>query len=335
MGALLVEPEPSQNVPTSITQSDSYLLVITHIKFDQEVSQRTGTINQGCGRDMPCDPIVQAPLCTAADTEPAPYESFRLYSYIELGQEVGNTMPIEPVYKDPTKQDMKLINGQYLPSISLRQHSYAILRIVSASGGGQLDLSWDGDTGACVMHVIAYDGVYLTTKLPKQSVKLVEGSRADVEVMCTETGTFYLYDGASSANLMTVDVIPSDTIKPPVTNAELAAINRPFYLADLMSNEIHIDSYYSMHSWRNGLNHSICGHWLGSGYNCSALEPMGTGEPNASSEVCPFNQFEGSRGLNPVNYTAHYKLVTSVNAVNEWTIYGMGNDQHPVCVLLL
>lgn len=329
VGALLVQPTPSQNIPSSITHSDSFLLVITHIKFDQEVSARNGKLNQGCGNDTPCDPVVQAPMCTVQDTEPAPYESFRIYSYLELGAEVGNTMEVKLQLQDENVQDMKLVNGQYIPSLSVTQDSAFILRVVSASGGGQLDIAINS-SDICSMFVIAYDGVYLDAKLPKDVVRLVEGSRADIEVLCTQSGLFEVYDLSAKMQLMTLQVSRGSVHKPTVTNSELAAIVKPPYLQDLMGSNVHIDSYYSMHTWRNGLNHSICGHWLGSGYNCSDIQPMGSEEPNASSTVCPFNQFEGERGLNPENYTRVYKLVTPMNGVNEWTIFGMGNDQHPV-----
>jgi hypothetical protein len=330
VGALLVEPKPSQNIPLSITQADSYLLVITHIKFDQEVSARSGKLNQGCGNDTPCDPVVQAPMCSAADTAPAPYESFRIYSYLELGVDVGNTMEIDYQLTDESIQDMKLVNGQYMPTLSITQDSAVIIRVVSASGGGQLDIAVNS-SGVCWMNVIAYDGVYLDAKLHKEVVRLVEGSRADIEIFCTASGTFNVYDLSAKMELFSLYVTHSSSDhKPRVTDSELAAIVKPLYLQDLMGADVHIDSYYSMHTWRNGLNHSICGHWLGSGYNCSSIQPMGSEEPNASSTVCPFNQFEGERGLNPENYTRVYKLVTPVNAVNEWTIFGMGNDQHPV-----
>lgn len=333
VGALLVESKPSQNIPLSITQADSYLLVITHIKFDQEVSPRNGKLNQGCGNDTPCDPVVQAPLCTAADVEPAPYESFRIYSYLELGAEVGNTMEIDYKLADASIKDMKLVNGQFIPTLSITQDSAAILRVISASGGGQLDIVVNS-SGVCDMYVIAYDGVYLDAKLHKEVVRLVEGSRADIEILCTHPGIFNVYDLSARMELFSLQVAPGSEHKPLVTDSELAAIVKPSYLQDLMGSDVQVDSYYSMHTWRNGLNHSICGHWLGSGYNCSSIQPMGTEEPNASSTVCPFNQFEGERGLNPENYTRVYKLVTPLNAVNEWTIFGMGNDQHPVSIMI-
>ena len=329
VGALIVEPLPSQNIPASITDADQYIMVLTHLKFDQEVSTRTGEINQGCGRDFYCDPVVEAPLCTGEETEASPYESFRIYSYLELGVDSGNDMEINEQFVDPSIQDMILVNGQFIPTVKLVVGSAAVFRMVSATGGGMLVLHLQ-EPLACSISIIAYDGVYMKTALRKETIALVEGSRADVQIMCHRAGMFSLYN-RNKTEVLVVEVHPFGETKPKVTDEELAAIVQPSYLDDLME-DVEIDSYYSVHTWRNGLNHSICGHWLGAGYNCSALEPTGPEIPNATSVECPFSQFSGSRGLNPANYTAAHKLVTPVNAINEWTIYGMGNDQHPIHV---
>jgi len=331
VGAIIVEPTPAQNIPLSITEADEYLLVISRLKFDQEVSSRTGEVNQGCGRDFYCDPLVEAPLCTGEETEPSPYESFRIYSYTELGVETGNQMDVNPVLINESIQDMHLVNGQFRPTLRhMVRGSPAILRIVHASGGGQLALSIRED--GCVMEVIAYDGVYLDSLLPMDTVYLVEASRADIQVVCYAPGVFTVqHHGDDAAGvLFYLNVSSTGQIKPMVTNADLGNILRPWYLQDLTGSEVPVDSFYSLHTWRNGLNHSICGHWMGAGYNCSGVKPWGTGDPNTSSTVCPFSQFSGERGLNPANYTTANKLVTPQGAVNQWAIYGMGNDQHPM-----
>jgi FtsP/CotA-like multicopper oxidase with cupredoxin domain len=329
VGALLVLPLPGA-VPASIAEADSFVMVITHIKFDQSVDSRSGRVSQGCGRDQYCDPVVEAPLCTGEETEPAAYQSFRIYSYLELGADVGNDMDVDEEFVDESILDMLLINGQYVPSVALTQGSNAIFRFVSATGGGLLYLSLR-QPRACSLQVIAYDGVYLDAALEVEHVALLEGSRADVQVTCHRAGTFALTMGNHTDVLLLV-VAPHGHQQPAVTDAELRGIVRPFYLSGLMGADTQVDSYYSVHTWRNGLNHSVCGHWLGSGHNCSQLQPMGAEEPNASSTACPFGQFSGSRGSDPANYTAAHKLVTALNATNEWVIYGMGSDPHPIHV---
>jgi hypothetical protein len=127
---------------------------------------------------------------------------------------------------------------------------------------------------------------------------------------------------ATTATTTTTTIV---TKKSPVTSAELSEIIRPYYLQDL-TGDIDIDSYYSIHIWRKHFDPSICGAWLGVGSDCSGLQPMGSNSPHPSSTVCPFSQFTGARGTDPKSYTDAYKLVTPLNAVNEWTIFGMVID---------
>jgi hypothetical protein len=59
---------------------------------------------------------------------------------------------------------------------------------------------------------------------------------------------------------------------------------------------------------------------------------MGSEKLSTSSQICPFAHFRGSRGTDPAVYEADWKLMTPVNAIDEWILYGMGNDQHSIHV---
>lgn len=320
LGALEIKPIPSQNIPESITSADSHLIVLTHIKFNQELGADSGLVNQGCGPSFTCDPYVQAPLCTGYETE-SDFSYFRQYSYIELGRTLGSTMAVNEVFTDPDVQDMQLVNGMYKPTVQLVQGSHSIFRIIVASGGGRLYLTIKEGSGTCSMSVIAYDGVYLDALESKDTIGLVEASRADVQISCSQEGMFTLT--SEGADIMYLSVSAVGTQTTGVTDDDLGGFVRPYYLQDLMGDDVKIDSHYSMHIWRKGFDSSVCGAWLGAGSDCSGLSPMGSGNPDPSSTVCPFGQFVGPRGSNPEAYTDAYKLVTPVNAINEWTIYGM------------
>jgi FtsP/CotA-like multicopper oxidase with cupredoxin domain len=71
-GALIVKPATVDNIPSSITNADSFLLVVTNLIFAQEADN--GVVTQGCGDGWVCDAVSQAPLCYGGN-----YPSFRLF----------------------------------------------------------------------------------------------------------------------------------------------------------------------------------------------------------------------------------------------------------------
>ena len=65
---------------------------------------------------------------------------------------------------------------------------------------------------------------------------------------------------------------------------------------------------------------------MGVGTNCSARGAEAAESPN----LCNYSQFSGSLGTDPKTYTSRGKLVTWVNAINEWEIYGEDSfELHP------
>ncbi|CAE7661735.1 unnamed protein product, partial [Symbiodinium microadriaticum] len=230
VGALLVEPDASNspNVPESLLQANSKLLVVTKLVLGQEVFG--GEVSQGCGEGWACDPTSQGPLCTGAE-DSSPFNPFRLYSLQELSAAAGSTMAINPQLVDTTDTDLNLVNGQYRPVIRLALSSPSVFRIVHAAGGGPLQLSLS-DKVACVMAVLAWDGVYLDARLPQTELHIVAAARVDIEVTCKEEGLFSM-DTNDHSIVWYMYVNASTEVKASVTDEDLAGIIRPWYLQDL------------------------------------------------------------------------------------------------------
>jgi FtsP/CotA-like multicopper oxidase with cupredoxin domain len=64
VGAMIVEPDvgSAQNIPASLTNADSTVLVISKLMLGQETAD--GEVTQGCGLGWTCDADSQGPLCT-------------------------------------------------------------------------------------------------------------------------------------------------------------------------------------------------------------------------------------------------------------------------------
>jgi hypothetical protein len=252
--------------------SVSYLLLYNcdlydvRLKLDQTVDSTTHELNQGCGLNWTCDSYVQAPMCDPEDQDASPYESFRVYSYHELSRDTGSTMDVNAELVDPTVQDMRLVNGQYQPVIQdLKASVPVILRVVAALGGGLVTITPPQN---CSMTIIAYDGVYLRAGLATAAVMLVEGGRADVQVVCTSPGRHDLQTSDGTV-LLTLNVTTlqsqsgsSQGVNVTVTDQDLADITRPSYLEDLQGLTTSVDSRYSVAFWQNTFNNSKCGTFI-------------------------------------------------------------------------
>jgi hypothetical protein len=124
---------------------------------------------------------------------------------------------------------------------------------------------------------------------------------------------------------MTVLVFNSEgsTVKNSVTDAELGAIVRPWYLSNLTGSDIIPDTTYEVSINNDFRNSSICGFVLGVGTNC-------TNHDTKSSSNCYYSQFGGQKGTSPTTYINANKLVTFKGAINEWKLYGQGSPYHPL-----
>ncbi|CEG49379.1 hypothetical protein F443_06937 [Plasmopara halstedii] len=91
-------------------------------------------------------------------------------------------------------------NGQYLPKLNFVAGEYKRMRLINAIANNVAELVTTYGSG-CMLEVIAMDGIYYTRPKAKEVIVLPPGGRADVAIICTEIGTFYLEtDCASSRN---------------------------------------------------------------------------------------------------------------------------------------
>ena len=280
VGALVVDPaaDGSDSLPASLSPASSsyssHVLVITKLMLEQEVSE--GEVTQGCAEDWACDADEQAPLCTGSESF-SPFNPFRIYSLQELAEATGSNMDMDIQLEDSSDQDLNLVNGLHAPLQNLTTNAASVLRIVHAAGGGPLYLTVQPDSQGvppCSLTVLAWDGVYLQERLPQDTVSLVAASRVDVEVNCSVSGLHALVAGPSGNTLLylySTDDSAFAATHPAVTSAELAAITRPWYLADLLqldaATEVH--SRYDVSINQANKNTSSCLYWLGAGNNCS------------------------------------------------------------------
>eukprot|EP00854_Cymbomonas_tetramitiformis_P011476 gene11476-13561_t len=310
VGAVIIRPSGAENIPASISSGEEHLLVISQLIVAQ-AKDADGYVSQGCGNGITCDPDTQPPDCTAwqvaLQSGGSTFSPFRVYSYRELSAATGSEMDAIVSVTDSSVEDpMFFINGQYQPTISISQDSTVTLRIVAAYGGDRMRFELRG--GECTMSLIAVDGVYRTDVQSKAKVYLMAGSRADVQVRCSRSGTTDL--AAEGMTIGYIEVSGTASSYASTTSAELAAIVRPGYLDDLSSATADVD--YSVHMSQGSRPIAECGgadlFWFGAGSDCSSVSPWGSEEPSSSSSECPFGFFEGQRGADASAYTNANKL---------------------------
>ncbi|RLN92795.1 hypothetical protein BBJ28_00025136 [Nothophytophthora sp. Chile5] len=83
------------------------------------------------------------------------------------------------------------VNGQILPKIEIAVSEYKRLRFVNAIANNVAELVTTNGSG-CNLHVLAMDGIYFDAPKVRDVVVLPPGGRADVAIMCSEDGTFYI-----------------------------------------------------------------------------------------------------------------------------------------------
>jgi len=324
VGAMVVDPVASDNVPESISGADSHVLVITKLMLEQETSG--GEVTQGCADGWACNSGEQSPLCTGSETS-SPFNPFRIYSLPELAAATGSNMDMNIQLTDESDKDLNLVNGLHEPLLNLTTNSSVILRTVHAAGGAPIYISaaaTDDGGAPCSLTVLAWDGVYLDERLDYETVSLVAASRVDIEVTCTRSGLHELVAGGKTLMFLYTSDDAAYPAKSPVTSAELAAITRPWYLSDLLS-DVDIDSWYTVSINQENKPDDTCHYWMGTGSDCS-------GDPSETSEECPYGIFHGERGKDPENYDVDQKLVTFEGAINEWILFGQGSAHHPLHV---
>jgi FtsP/CotA-like multicopper oxidase with cupredoxin domain len=265
-----------------------------------------------------------------------------MYSLQELSAAAGSTLDINPeFYATSSAEDYVLVNGLYRPVIRLIHDSPSLLQMVHAHGAGPLLMSIDGDDGNCSISILAWDGVYLDERIDlhlEETINLVAAGRVEVEIRCRSQGTFQMVENGEILFYLEVNPpppeIPPRRPRPVISNEDLQAIVRPWYLQDLLeTEEEEIDSTYTVFITQENFNQNLCGFWIGVGSNCGVITPFGSALPNTTeNDQCGFHQFGGKRGLDPSVYERDHRLVTFKGAINEWILYGLGSAFHPLHV---
>ena len=179
--------------------------------------------------------------------------------------------------------------------------------------------------------MLAIDGVFLRVPQAKSGTFWMnQAGRWEVEVSCSQSGTWSI-ETEFYPVLLKLIVSGSTVTSTATTAAELAAIVRPDYLADLTSATA--TSNFAMHFSQGGSGRAPCAFWLGSGSDCTAVW-KGTAQPTLTTtgNTCPFQSWPGKQGGNGTDdwdSSRTYKHVTAVGQVNQWKIYGLGMDSHP------
>jgi FtsP/CotA-like multicopper oxidase with cupredoxin domain len=324
VGAIIVEPAVSVSYPASLSTMTQHVLVLSHMRFDQE--KISGSVSQGCGNNFPCS-VYQG--CSGSGS--SPFNPFRVYSLGELQNEVlataGTSLPV--VFGNSSIQSFYLVNGQWNPTVSLQPSQTKFIRMVHASGNHPLALT---APAGCTMSVVASDGVLWRAPSTRTTLNFVQAGRYEAVISCANVGT-YSFIGRfgdeqpqTSQTIFTVVVAGVTAVAQTVTAAELAAVVRPSYLSDLTglsSTRYSVDVHFSQGGDKGG----ACKFWYGMGSDCSAVW-AGTVNPSLTTPNCPFAFFGGERGSS-ASALKNYRFKTEVGSTNELRLFGLGKAAHP------
>lgn len=334
-GGLLVQPSPAAPLPASYTALTKHTLVLSHLQLDQV--RVNGSVSQGCVQGAGCSVAQGCP----AGTMDSPFQLFRSYSISELSNELGSELGLDLQLDGGAAPNRYVVNGQYQPTLSLTVGEYRVLRVVNT--GGQHTVDWQVPDG-CEMTLLAIDGVFLTATQPKRLVRMTQAGRWEIMTRCRAAGSFPIAVTFGEMpriqqTLLTLQVDEAAAATPSsglvgVSNADLASIVRPSYLADLRSATVTFKS--ALHFGHlPGLSSSSCNQWMGVGSDCSAVwKGSATASSDPNNNSCPFRLFshagvpDAAIGNGTSRWTEEqapaFPLVTALGAVNEWRLYGMG-----------
>jgi FtsP/CotA-like multicopper oxidase with cupredoxin domain len=117
--------------------------------------------------------------------------------YIEtvMGMHGGSSLPLELHNPEGYADLLLLANGKVNVPMSVGAGRQARLNLINAiSGHGpSVNLGLLGQNASdCQLHVLAYDGVYLSAPRRQASVFIPAGGRADIAVMCKAAGVYQI-----------------------------------------------------------------------------------------------------------------------------------------------
>ncbi|XP_077868217.1 laccase-like [Saccoglossus kowalevskii] len=217
-GAIIVDPVDDSIIPPELSNMDEIVMILQHMKFDSDPGN-------GCPNS---ENFVNA---------------FRPYSYLEISDEIGDTLDVNPSLANTSLADFYVVNGQYQPRIQMRPGEKKVFRLLHAAGTHTLEIEIPG----CNIYRISRDGVYRSEPTDAVDViVLIQASRADIIVDCPRPGTFNLKstidpsrDNIVSSNvlryfqdpILTIEVSGDELIMP--LPSQLPPL--PSYLSDLQN----------------------------------------------------------------------------------------------------
>eukprot|EP00732_Lithocolla_globosa_P002463 Lithocolla_globosa_v1_NODE_1624_length_2441_cov_23.537301.p1 type:complete len:516 gc:universal NODE_1624_length_2441_cov_23.537301:199-1746(+) len=168
-------------------------------------------------------------------------------TFSAVSEAIGSRLPIDlKCNLEEKRTNLYLVNGQYLPRLTMRPGEFQLFRFVEAGHHHMMEMNIPG----CEMHHLAADGINFDLAAVREKILFTSGTRADVAIRCPNEGTFYLnsdrdhdqdfYLGGDAdfsrykGDLMIIDVEGPPMEMPPPRSLS----PRPSYLPDLMGSPI-------------------------------------------------------------------------------------------------
>ena len=165
---------------------------------------------------------------------------------------------------DPEKDYFYVINGEYRPTICLKQNEWKRLRMIHNDVLFETEILM-GDTDNCQVKLLAKDGVYISPSPRNISTNLIyftQSSRVDIIIKCTQVGVFDIltWDHVEEQQNLTwligyLEVTESESNDTNIVDITQFEPYRPRYLQDLSALETDdIDNLWAIKNGRNVIN---------------------------------------------------------------------------------
>eukprot|EP00946_MAST-07B_sp_MAST-7B-sp1_P003651 g3651.t1 len=210
-GALIVEPLDTSTWPQALTAMDEEVLLLQHLCFENKGKYQSST----------------------------PY-----INHLEVVKWGLDNLHPEPVYQDPdAAKDYYLVNGEYLPNVTMSPGQFKRFRLIGAGTSAFLELQIVGKS-LCEMWVLQKDGVWVGSESYLVTRPLMTpGMRLDIAVRCNSSG-FYSFESQPNAPYHAKLAKSTAVFAGPIFGIEVVGLpvvmkiprilpDRPKYLPDL------------------------------------------------------------------------------------------------------
>eukprot|EP00940_MAST-03C_sp_MAST-3C-sp2_P001757 g1757.t1 len=286
-GVIIVDPGEKENIPADLAAMEEEVLLFQHL----------------CFRDL------------GKFQSSAPY-----INHMELSKYGLDLLSPDPTFKyTNTTQDFYVVNGEFLPNVTLAPGEFKRFRLVAGGTQAFLELVLEDSSGnlatqSCEMYVIAKDGYFVDKPYRVEYPLLVPGSRIDLAVRCSNVGSYRFASRPGVApyhsQLAQTTVVFDGALfylnvqgNPRVMNLPNVLPTRPSYMPDLQEANVSSSFAWSFHT---------------------------IGGPFKPGFPFPQHQINGKAFAGPDVFAANATL----NHVQEWTIQiegdsDVGAGNHP------